>query len=571
MSIDALPSGEKRPDRVDSRAVRRLASITGRKALSIIRQLVARNGPAYLLVRNEIIGVAAWIRRRQRAALIGLLVLAGIDLFAGWLEAFKWALIWWAITRIPRERADRRRLAFLAVATITRTPLEVSANESSLTFSRGTKRPVRPRSHVHVRRWIAPRIHGVPIPLGTIPQRGVISYDPRWFHDHESDARRKLFEHVVNQRLHGRLAELDYKFDWQPQYCRVAFRVLPPLPTGKLPYSHQNLPWHRLPVGPTHGGPLTTVDLLRKPHAIVSGATGSGKTSVAMMWLAHLLRFEYVELAMIDPTRLDFLWARDYLDIYASSLEAMQGVLTKVRQEAERRLDAYDGIQDWRNHPLELFSPFVLIIEEMAVLVRAIERRLGKEAAGAVKDDILTLSELGRKCNIHLIVLAQQPNADIFATTEARDQFEWNVICGNPSKEHKQMLSSYGLHLPDLNMPGRVAVIEGQTSLTKCHAFWLASPTTPGVSPEDRMESLRWLPDEDAAKPAVTATVKGAAKRPAKSVEVSDHVAGQSELAGGHADGPDSPQSVPVTLTEDSHADRAAVIPMARPKRRRSS
>jgi hypothetical protein len=565
MSAKALTTGEDRPGRVEFRTARRLASITGRKAASIIRQLLRRNGPAYLLLRGEIIGITAWIRRRRRVALVGLLILAAIGLFAGWPEALKWAFIWWLVTRVPRERADRRRLAFLAVATITRTPLEVSATESTLTFSRGTKRPVRPRSHVHVRRWIAPRIHGVPIPLGTIPQRGVISYDPRWFHDHESDARRKLFEHVVNQRLHGRLADLDYKFEWQPQYCRVAFRVLPPLPTGKLPYFHQDLPWHRLPVGPTHGGALTTVDLMRKPHVILSGATGSGKTSVAMEWAAHLLRFPIVEIAMIDPARLDFRWARDYFDIYASSLDAMQGVLTKVRKEAERRLDAYDGIEDWRNNSLPLFGPFILFIEEMAVFIRAIERREGKEAALEAKDNILTLAELGRKCNIHLIVITQQPNAEVFSTTEARDQFEWSVLCANPSKEHKGMLSSYGLHLPDLNMPGRVAVIEGQTSLTKCHAFWLASPTTPGVTPEDRAEALRWLPDE-AAKPAVTATVKSAAT----AKPVTKHVAGHDELSDGHADGQNSPQTVPVTLTDPDQADRAAVIPLARPQRRRS-
>jgi hypothetical protein len=565
VTVTALPTG-RRP------AVR-IARMAGRKAASIIRQLLARNGPAWLWLRNEVIGVVAWVRRRQGAALIGLLILAAIGLFAGWLEAAKWALIWWAITRVPRERADRRRLAFLAVATITRTPLEVSANESTLTFSRGTKKSVRPRSHVHIRRWIPPRVFGIPVPLGTIPQRGVISYDPRWFHDHDSDARRKLFENVVNQRLHGRLTDLDYKFNWQPQYCRVAFRVLPPLPTGKLPYFHQDLPWHRLPVGPTHGGRLATVNLMRRPHVILSGATGSGKTSVAMQWLAHLLRFSFVEIAMIDPARLDFRWARDYLDIYASSLAAMQGVLTKVRQEAERRLDAYDGIQDWRNNPLPLFGPFILFIEEMAVFIRAIERRDGKDAALEAKDNILTLAELGRKCNIHLIAIAQQPNAEVYSTTEARDQFEWSILCANPSKEHKGMLSSYGLHLPNLNLPGRVAVIEGQTELTKAHAFWLASPTTPGVSPADRAEALRWLPDADTAKPAVTATVNRVAKRPTTTKPVTEHVADHNTLPDaqdGQANSPDSPRSVPVTMADPGQADRAPVIPLARPQRKRS-
>jgi hypothetical protein len=94
VSAGALPVG-RRP------AVR-IARMAGRKAVSIVRQLLARNGPAWLWLRNEIIGITAWIRRRRRAALIGLLALAAIGLFAGWPETVKWTVIWWAITRVPR-------------------------------------------------------------------------------------------------------------------------------------------------------------------------------------------------------------------------------------------------------------------------------------------------------------------------------------------------------------------------------------------------------------------------------------------------------------------------------------
>lgn len=505
MTVAALPAGGRRRKAI--RAAKNTARKLARKLVSIVRQLARRNGPVWLWLRNEMIGVAAWARRRQRAALTATVVLAVVGVVAGWPTAGKWAVVWWAVTRIPRARAQRRYVTFQAAATITRTPLEVSASDSTLTFSRGTKRPVRPRSRVHIRRWMPLRVRGVPVLPGTVPSRGVISYDPRFYHDHDDAARRKVFEAVVAGRLRGH-TDVEYGFAWQPGHCRVAFRALPPLPVGKLAYAHQEaLPWHRLPVGATRSGAVATVDLLRRPHVILSGATGSGKTSVAMVWLAHLLRFPQVEVVLLDPARLDFHWAREYVDVYASSLRPMAAAIADVQAEAGRRMAVYERL-DWRNNPLDLFPGMVVVLEELAVLVRAVERRQGKDAANAVRGDLLELAETGRKVNIHLVAIAQQPNADVFDGTEARDQFEWSVLCANPSKEHRTMLSGYGLSLPDLNRPGRVAVIEGQRELTEAHAFWLASPTTPGTSAQDRAEALRWLPDAEAAKVTVTAVTR---------------------------------------------------------------
>jgi hypothetical protein len=551
VTVTALPSG-RRP------AVR-IVCMAGRKVVSIIRQLVRRNGPVWLWLRREVMGIAAWARRRQRFALAGVVVFVLVGLLASWAKAAAWAFAWWALTRVPRERAERRYVTFQAAATITRTPLEVAANDSTLTFSRGTKRPVRPRSRVHIRRWIAPQLHGVRLPLGTVAQRGVISYDPRWFHDAEDDTRRALFEKVIAQRLRGHRDDLGYRFAWQPAYCRVAFRVLPPLPTGKLPYCHQDLPWHRLPVGPTHGGRLVTVDLYRRPHVILSGAVGSGKTSLAMVWLAHLLRFPNVETVLIDPARLDFHWAKPHVDRYASTLPDMVDALEAVRREVERRSAVYEDHRDWRTAGLPRFAGLVLLIEELAVLVRTVEHRMGKDAANAFRDDLLLLALNSRRVNIHLITIAQQPNADVFDSTEARDQFEWSVLCANPSKEHKTLLSSHGLALPDWNTPGRVAVIEGQRELTLAHAFWLASPTTPGTSPADRAEALRWLPGEDAVK-RPTAVVTAITREHVAGQQMATEVTGQPQ-----PDASDSDRSV------SGQADSAPVIPMVRPRRRRRS
>jgi hypothetical protein len=535
MSVTALPAGK--PSAV------RIARMAGRKTVSILRQLLVRNGPAWLWLRNEVTGLAAWARRRQRAALIGLLTLAVIGLAAGWLAALKWAVICWAVTRVPRERAQRRYVTFQAAATITRTPLEVSASESMLTFSRGTKRAVRPRSRVHVRRWIPLRIFGLPLPLGTIPQRGVISYDPRWFHDHHDDARRNLFENVINQRLHGRLTNIEYRFDWQPQYCRVAFRVLPPLLTGKLAYAHQeHLAWHRLPVGRDRQGRLVVIDIegrgANPAHVLISGDTGSGKTSVANVMLAHTLRFAQVEHVFVDMAEMDFGWLAelpaDHNVRYAQGeLREATAAIRTVLHRAERR----------RKHQ-EACTPLMLWLEEFPELVDLAKER---DHSRNAPDEVLwvrRIMRIGRKTNIHVICITQQPNVDVFGSSESRDQFGWQVLAGNPSTEHAKMLSASGLTIPDLATPGRVAVIRNLTQVSVAHAYWLASPTGPDATNDEKAEAARWLP---IAKPTQV-TVTAVSREP---------VTGQVDA-----------EEVPTPHTTGQEPDRAPVVPI---RRRRSS
>ena len=472
------------------------------------------NGPVWLFVRGELLGIAYWIRRRRSAAQIGAIVLLVVGLFASWPKAALLALAWWAITRVPRARAERRYLVFHELAAATATPIERKLPKRPWrngTAEQRTRR-VRPRAHVHIRRWTPCRVRGRAVMLGTVPQRGVLSYHPKFFKDFADATRRKELEKALALRLAGH-SNREYRFDWQPGQTRLAFRALPPLPSGKVAYAHQEQPWYRLPVGPTRGGATAVVNLYRRPHVILSGSTGSGKTSVAMVWLAHLLRFpEHVEIVVVDPPRLDLLWTQEYVSDYsggmagATQLHAHLKVLERVRKEANKRMAAYDS-RDWRTEPLSRFHGLVVLIEELAVLGRAIARSAGKDAANAFLADVLELAEVGRKLNIHLIVIAQQPNAEVFNSTEARDQFEWSVLCGNPSKEHKQMLSSHGLELPDLNRPGRVAIVEGQTELIEAHAYWLASPSTPGMTAEDRQAALAALPepatpDEDEADTA---------------------------------------------------------------------
>src|SRR3712207_7301602 len=65
----------------------------------------------------------------------------------------------------------------------------------------------------------------VPVLPGTIPSRGVLTYDPKWFHDYQDATRRLIFEKVLTQRLRGHRTDVDYGFAWQPGQDRKSTRL----------------------------------------------------------------------------------------------------------------------------------------------------------------------------------------------------------------------------------------------------------------------------------------------------------------------------------------------------------
>ncbi|TAG25663.1 MAG: DNA translocase FtsK, partial [Verrucomicrobia bacterium] len=161
-------------------------------------------------------------------------------------------------------------------------------------------------------------------------------------------------------------------------------------------------------------------DLAKAPHALIAGATGSGKSvciSNVILSLLYRFRPDELELVLIDPKIVEFAIYRDLPHlihpVVTDPKQACQALKWLVR-EMERRyeilseknvrnLAGYNG-----KAATEGFAklPFiVLIIDELADLMMT--------AAAEVETPIARLAQMARAVGIHTILATQRPSVNV--------------------------------------------------------------------------------------------------------------------------------------------------------------
>ncbi len=165
------------------------------------------------------------------------------------------------------------------------------------------------------------------------------------------------------------------------------------------------------------GKPVIT-DLLKMPHLLVAGATGSGKSvSINTMVMSILYKATpaEVKMLMIDPKLLE-------LSAYEEIPHLISPVITNPKEAAEAlkkmviemerryRVLAERAARNIENYNLKAKDedelPYiVVIIDELADLMFT--------AASDVEDSIARLAQMGRASGIHLILATQRPSVDV--------------------------------------------------------------------------------------------------------------------------------------------------------------
>ena len=174
------------------------------------------------------------------------------------------------------------------------------------------------------------------------------------------------------------------------------------------------------------GNPVVE-DLVKMPHLLVGGATGSGKSVGLNATLASLLckcTPKQLRLILIDPKRLEFTPYDDIphllFPIVTNPVKAT-AVLKWVVQEMEDRYErmAQVGVRNITEYQKLLSSnrtdkdgqllenmPFiVVVIDELADLMIV----AGKE----IETYIVRIAQMARAAGIHMIVATQRPSVDV--------------------------------------------------------------------------------------------------------------------------------------------------------------
>ena len=149
-------------------------------------------------------------------------------------------------------------------------------------------------------------------------------------------------------------------------------------------------------------------DMLRQPHLLVAGATGSGKSVVINGIVSTALHDSpaKVQFILIDPKRVELAQYKKlpHTLMYASEPAQIMQALEKAMFLTESRY------KDMQKEGQKKYngSAVYLIIDELADIMTA----YGRKAAPIIQ----RLAQIGRAANIHIIAATQCPLSTVIPT-----------------------------------------------------------------------------------------------------------------------------------------------------------
>jgi S-DNA-T family DNA segregation ATPase FtsK/SpoIIIE len=175
-----------------------------------------------------------------------------------------------------------------------------------------------------------------------------------------------------------------------------------------------------LPValGVASAGEPVALDLLKMPHLLIAGATGSGKSvcmnSIIVSLLAHQPPSK-VRMMLVDPKRVELTPYNGVPHLVTPVVTDSDKVVRLLRGailEMGRRYKLLEeagvrNIQSYNRSPkaTEEMPYFVILIDELADLMMT--------ASVEVEQAICRLAQLGRATGIHMVVATQRPSVDV--------------------------------------------------------------------------------------------------------------------------------------------------------------
>jgi hypothetical protein len=224
------------------------------------------------------------------------------------------------------------------------------------------------------------------------------------------------------------------------------------------------------------------------PMVLCAASNGWGKSGMARTFLAHTL--SHGALADIcDPKQISlqefegcpnvryWIQAQDFATVIADFLDEIQ-----QRYGAKR---AGADLTDRGKYPLRL-----LVLEEMGTLRAMLDEHWARTKPAGAKPTpeavglLLRILWTGRAAGCHVVALAQQANASVMTSSDARDQYALRVLAGPTSGNSWRMLFGDEPQLPSSPIKGRAIV---------------------GIGPDLREVQLAWLEPGRARELALSA------------------------------------------------------------------
>lgn len=209
------------------------------------------------------------------------------------------------------------------------------------------------------------------------------------------------------------------------------------------------------------------------PQVLISGGTGTGKTSTMHALLAEVTRHGW-PVWIADGKQIEFLAFRDWpnVQMVATSIQEQVAVIDAAERVMNER---YTLIKSGRAK-ISDFEPLVVVIDELAELVQNLlawypDVKSGKANKPPTLKQIGSLLRLARTARIHLVVAMQRPDVALLGGGgagggEARSNFGFRMSVGRLDPQGAVMMwqnAATGVAIPrSMRQRGMVTGHEGQ-------------------------------------------------------------------------------------------------------------
>lgn len=189
----------------------------------------------------------------------------------------------------------------------------------------------------------------------------------------------------------------------------------------KSPAFTQSQAYLPMILGQDTQGNNSVVDLVKMPHLLVAGSTGSGKSVALNAMLTSMLCArtpDELKIILIDPKRLEFAAYEDIAHLLFPIIKDTQKAVPALKWVVKTMEDRYaimaeHGVRNVVEYhkkqkevaDLEPMPFIVVIIDELADLMMT--------SGKAVEESIARIAQMARAAGIHLIVATQRPSVDV--------------------------------------------------------------------------------------------------------------------------------------------------------------
>lgn len=167
--------------------------------------------------------------------------------------------------------------------------------------------------------------------------------------------------------------------------------------------------------GKNRQGVYVAFDLLKQPHILIAGETGSGKSTQLRSILTTMIlskRPEEIELYLGDCKKSEFHIFRrvEHVQCVHSSPRDIQKMLLHIKKELDERSDLTETfkVSHVDELPAEHKRAYLVVCIDEFVMIRKDEK---------IMDILSEIAAIGRTLGVFLILSMQRPNAKVLDTT----------------------------------------------------------------------------------------------------------------------------------------------------------